>query len=53
MLDSEYDPPYEFSTHIGAACAKRLLTWLSSLLAVQSLCYQKEHFRWQGELAED
>jgi hypothetical protein len=26
---------------------------LSSLLAVQSLCYQKEHFRWQCERVED
>jgi|HubBroStandDraft_1064217.scaffolds.fasta_scaffold288148_2 hypothetical protein len=27
MPDSKYKPPYEFSTHIGAACASKMRTF--------------------------
>jgi len=27
MPDNKFKPPYQFSTHIGAACAKQFLTF--------------------------
>jgi hypothetical protein len=27
MPDGKYKPPYEFSTHIGAACARQMRTF--------------------------